>query len=216
MRGLRKERKSLCVRGHGHHGEVEDRAGVQSGEGHRRSILFFLYFFLSYKQNMLMLTSARKATTTSALEKICRTLQKKRQALMTLQRELRQKGHNAKLRFDKLITEDAMYTYDPFNDQIMRHNKCNKKLATNPDARPWHDERVQQRGRSWEGGSARNVPRGPALFHDRQHSHNTDLDKRRTLQTTCCNRPTSLLCVQCRIQASESQTRTPSTVITPA
>ena len=83
-----------------------------------------------------MLTSARKATTTSALEKICGKLQKKRQALMTLQKELRQKGHNAKLRFDKLITEDAMYTYDPFNDQIMRHNKCSKKLATNPDARP--------------------------------------------------------------------------------
>ena len=38
MGGLRKESKSLCERGHGHHGEVGDQAGTQSGESHRRSI----------------------------------------------------------------------------------------------------------------------------------------------------------------------------------
>ena len=39
MGGLRKESKSLCERGHGHHGEVGDRAGTQSGKSHRRSII---------------------------------------------------------------------------------------------------------------------------------------------------------------------------------
>ena len=65
MGGLRKERKSLCVRGHGHHGEAGDRAGTQNGESHRRSIFF------SYKQNMLMLIGARKLKTAKGYDNIC-------------------------------------------------------------------------------------------------------------------------------------------------
>ena len=79
---------------------------------------------------------------------------------MTLQRELRQKGHNAELRFDKLITEDSMYTYDLLNDRFMRHNRRDKQPAKNPDV-PRHEERVRQSGNinSAEGG-ARNIHRG--------------------------------------------------------
>lgn len=117
--------------------------------------------FLSYKQKMLVLTNARKLKTSNIYVRVdfSETVQKKRQALMTLQRELRQKGHSAKLRFDKLITEDSMYTYDLFNDRIMRHNRREKQPTTNPDV-PRHEERVRQSGRSWEGGGARNVHRG--------------------------------------------------------
>ena len=116
----------------------------------------------------MVLTSARKLKTANGYDNIyvredfSETVQKKCQALLTLQRELRQKGHGAKLRFDKLITEDSMYTYDLFNDRVMRHNRRDKQPATNPDV-PRHEERVQQSGRSWEGGDgggARNVHRG--------------------------------------------------------
>ena len=102
-----------------------------------------------------MLTNARKLKTSNGYDNIyvredfSETVQKKRQVLMTLQKELRQKGHSAKLRFDKLITEDSMYTYDLFNDRIMRHNRSDKQPATNPDV-PRHAEIVQQSGRSWE------------------------------------------------------------------
>ena len=121
--------------------------------------------FLSYTQKMLVLTNERKLKTSNdydniyAREDFSETVQKKCQALMTLQRELRQKGHIAKLRFDKLITEDSMYTCDLFNDRIMRHNRREKQPTTNPDV-PRHEERVRQSGRSWEGGGARNVHRG--------------------------------------------------------
>ena len=100
---------------------------------------------------MLVLTNARKLKTSNIYVRVdfSETVQKKRQALMTLQRELRQKGHSAKLRFDKLITEDSMYIYDLFNDRIMRHNRSDKQPATNPDV-PRHAEIVQQSGRSWE------------------------------------------------------------------
>ena len=52
-----------------------------------------------------------------------------------------------------------MYTYDLFNDRIMRHNRRVKQPVTNPDV-PRHEERVRQSGRAWEGGGARNVHRG--------------------------------------------------------
>ena len=52
-----------------------------------------------------------------------------------------------------------MYTYDLFNDRIMRHNRCDKQPAKNPDV-PRHEERVRQSGRSWEEGGARNVHPG--------------------------------------------------------
>ena len=119
--------------------------------------------FLSYKQKMLVLTNARKLKTSNGYDNIyvredfSETVQKKRQALMTLQRELR--PHSAKLRFDKLITEDSMYTCDLFNDRIMRHNRRDKQPAKNPDV-PRHEERVRQSGSSWEEGGARNVHRG--------------------------------------------------------
>ena len=57
--------------------------------------------FLSYKQKMLVLTNARKLKTSNGYDNIyvkedfSETLQKKHQALMTLQRELRQKGYSA-------------------------------------------------------------------------------------------------------------------------
>ena len=114
---------------------------------------------------MMVLTSALKLKAANGYDNInvredlSETVQKKRQTLMTLQRELRQKGHSAKLRFDKLITEDSMYTCDLFNNRIMRHNRRDKEPAKNPDV-PRHKERVRQSGRSWEGGGARNVHRG--------------------------------------------------------
>ena len=174
--------------------------------------------FLSYKQKMLVLTNARKLKTSNGYDVYVRedfseTVQKKRQALMTLQRELR--PHSAKLRFDKLITEDSMYTCDLFNDRIMRHNRRDKQPAKNPDV-PRHEERVRQSGRSWEGGVPETFIVERLLIHDQQRSHNTGLDHHRTLQTTCCNLPSSLLCVQCGIQVPDSQTRTPLTAATPA
>ena len=62
--------------------------------------------FLSYKHKMLVLTNARKLKTSDGYDNIyvkeefSETVQKKRQALMTLQRDLRQNGQTAKLRFD--------------------------------------------------------------------------------------------------------------------
>ena len=55
---------------------------------------------------MLVLTNARKLKTSDGYDNIyvkeefSETVQKKRQALMTLQRDLRQNGQTAKLRFD--------------------------------------------------------------------------------------------------------------------
>ena len=177
-------------------------------------------FNFSYKQKMMVLTSARKMKTANGYDNIyvredfSVTVQKKRQALVTSQRELRQKGHSVKLRFDKLITEDSLYTCDLFNDRIMRHKRRDKEPAKNPDV-PRHEERVRQSGRSWEGRVPETFIVEPPLIHDQQRSQNTDLDHHRTFQTTCCNRPTSLLCVQCGIQVADRQTRTPPTAATP-
>ena len=163
--------------------------------------------FLSYKQKMLVLTNARKLKTSNGYDNIyvredfSETVQKKRQALMTLQRELRQKGYSAKLRFDKLITEDSMYTYDLFNDRIIRHNRRDKQPAMPFRARK---------------GVPETFIVEPLLIHEQQRSQNTGLDHHRTLQITCCSLPSSLPCVQCGIQVPDSQTRTPPTAATPA
>ena len=95
---------------------------------------------------------------------------------MTLQRELRQKGHSAKLHFDKLIAEDSMYTYDLFHDHVIRRNRRNRHSATNTDF-PLQDDRFRQSGRTREGRNRGNVhylatsePRSTAQLEHRPRS----------------------------------------------
>ena len=95
--------------------------------------------FLSYNPKILVLTNARKLKTSDGYNKtyvredFSETVQKKRQQLMTLQRELRPKGHSAKLPFDKLISEVSMCTHDLFNDRVTRHNRRHRQSVTITD-----------------------------------------------------------------------------------
>ena len=97
----------------------------------------------------------------------------------------------------------------------MRHNRRDKLPAKNPDVAR-HEERVRQSGPPGKEGVPETFIVEPLLIHDQERSQNTDLNHHRTLQTTCCSLPSSLLSVQCGIQVPDSQTRTPLTAATPA
>ena len=74
--------------------------------------------FLSYKQKATVLTQARKLNQSETFKNIyvredfSETVQRKRKELMSLQRKMRQNGQPSKLRFDKLVTDLAIFTYD--------------------------------------------------------------------------------------------------------
>ena len=84
--------------------------------------------FLSYKQKTAVLTQARKLNQSETFKNIhvrddfSETEQRKRKELMSLQREMRQNGQPSKLRFDKLVTDRAIFTYDHDRQEVRRED----------------------------------------------------------------------------------------------
>ena len=84
--------------------------------------------FLSYKQKTTVLTQARKLNQSETFKNIyvredfSEAVQRKRKELMSLQREMRQKGQPSKLRFDKLVTDCAIFTYNLDRQEVRRED----------------------------------------------------------------------------------------------
>jgi hypothetical protein len=91
--------------------------------------------FSSYKQKMAILSCAKELKNVSRFKHIfigedfSQTVQEKRRGLRSLQRELWQKGYTAKLRYDKLVTRTAAFTYDLETQEYIRLDKRNQPNA---------------------------------------------------------------------------------------
>lgn len=84
--------------------------------------------FLSYKQRMLVLSNAHRLNGSDTFSNIfvredfSEIVQQKRKGLLPTQRELKQKGYKADLRFDKLVTREATYTFDLESSTVRTNN----------------------------------------------------------------------------------------------
>ena len=115
--------------------------------------------FLSYKQKMAVLSKAREPKNSDydhiyVREDFSESVQTKRQALMKLQRELRQRGVKANLSFDKLIAGDSVYTYD------MASNCTVRKARRSRQATWRRDDQFHEAGRSWDAQGDRDGHNG--------------------------------------------------------
>lgn len=115
--------------------------------------------FLSYKQKMAVLSKARELKNSDydhiyVREDFSESVQTKRQALMKLQRELRQRGVKANLSFDKLIAGDSVYTYD------MASNRTVRKARRSRQATWRRDDQFHETGRRWDAQGDRDGHHG--------------------------------------------------------
>ena len=115
--------------------------------------------FLSYKQKMAVLSKARELKNSDydhiyVREDFSESVQTKRQALMKLQRELRQSGVKANLSFDKLIARHSVYTYD------MASNHTVRKARRSRQATRRRDDQFHEAGRSWDAQGDRDGHQG--------------------------------------------------------
>ena len=95
---------------------------------HRAGKAIFEAKFLSYKQKTTVLTQARKLNQSETFKNVhvrddfSETVQRKRKEQMSLQREMRQNGQPSKLRFDNLVTDRAIFTYDLDRQEVRRED----------------------------------------------------------------------------------------------
>ena len=97
--------------------------------------------FLSYKQKTTVLTQARKLNQSETFKNIyvredfSETVRMKRKELMSLQREMRQNGQPSKLRFDKLVTDRAIFTYDLDRQEVRREDNRRRHGGSGPSTK---------------------------------------------------------------------------------
>jgi hypothetical protein len=85
--------------------------------------------FLTYKQKELVIKNAKRLKDSACFynifvqEDYSQIVQSKRQALLSLQRELKGKGRKSKLKFDKLLVGGSVYTYDLHTQRYFKDSK---------------------------------------------------------------------------------------------
>ena len=89
---------------------------------------------LSYKDKETILGAAKNLATTnnaiSVSEDFSKTVQQKRKGLMHMLKALRADKRRAKLRFDKLVTDDGVYTFDLSAQQVVKVDSNRRRQRT--------------------------------------------------------------------------------------
>ncbi|KAK7485448.1 hypothetical protein BaRGS_00023258 [Batillaria attramentaria] len=90
--------------------------------------------FRSFKDRELVLSKCNllKNKPVSVSEDVSALVRSKQKGLVPLKRELRKKGKKANIRFDKLHTDDGVYTFDLKNQQVL---KLDRSSRPNPSTR---------------------------------------------------------------------------------
>lgn len=130
--------------------------------------------FSSYKDRDLVLSRCNRLQggQVSVSEDVSATVREKQKGLVPLKRELRGKGMRARIRFDKLHTDEGVFTYDLSSKRV-------KKLNANSRANP-----------SVQSGM-RNTPEHPPSTHPTHPTHaddrSSDSDPDMTYAKKLCN-----------------------------
>ncbi|KAL8591409.1 hypothetical protein ACOMHN_022215 [Nucella lapillus] len=115
--------------------------------------------FLSFKQRSLILSQAQRLKQTEKCQNVfiredfSVTVQQKRKELINMQKELRSRGTVAKLRFDKLITDNTVYQFDTNSKQVVTIQRSgvgigrpdpsqDRPLQHSPDLAAEHSQRL--------------------------------------------------------------------------
>ena len=130
--------------------EGKGKEAIREGMGKKEDILIerahrsgkaIVAKFLSYKQKTTVLTQARKLNQSVTFKNIyvredfSETVQRKRKEQMSLQREMRQNGQPSKLRFDKLVTDRAIFTYDLDRQEVRREDNRRRHGGSGPSTK---------------------------------------------------------------------------------
>lgn len=127
---------------------ITEKIFIERAQRYGKSILVK---FLSYKQKMLVLSNARSLRGSEQFshiyvnEDVSEMVQTKRKVLLNVQRELRNKGHKAVLRFDRLITNEATYTYNLDNQGIEKRVHRHTRTDRNGSPPRRDQDRVDER-----------------------------------------------------------------------
>jgi hypothetical protein len=113
--------------------------------------------FLSYRQKTLVLSHARDLKNTRDYSRVfvredfSQPVREQRKKLAQLQRQLRQRGHNPKLRFDKLLDDGALYTVGA-DGQIMEQQRWARHGGGRSEYGAWSGDDGRAEGHQWSQG----------------------------------------------------------------
>jgi hypothetical protein len=113
--------------------------------------------FLSYRQKTLVLSHARDLKNTRDYSRVfvredfSQPVREQRKKLAQLQRQLRQRGHNPKLRFDKLLDDGALYTVGA-DGQIVEQQRWARRGGGRSEYGAWSGDDGRAEGHQWSQG----------------------------------------------------------------
>jgi len=151
---------------------VKDGMGITENidieRAHRTGKDAIVVKLLSFKQKSTILSKARKLKDSEKFQNVfvredfSTAVRKKRQGLREKEKQLRNVGQKPKLRFDKLITADGVFTYDLDKQEIQR-------LAQRSQRRQGMEDEVDTAQEELEGavGGVREQTERP--FYDWNH-----------------------------------------------
>jgi chromosome segregation ATPase len=108
---------------------------------------------LSYKDKETVLRGAKNLASTnnsiSVSEDFSKTVQQKRKGLIPMMKALRADQHRAKLRFDKLVTDDGVYTFDLSTQEVLKLDSAVKGQHTGASEQQMDAAPLEQEGDVW-------------------------------------------------------------------